>query len=63
MGRREAQEQAQAEQDFKQYVQNVTTANGTHTNHAEQLQKLADLRRRGDITEEEYQRAKDGILV
>jgi uncharacterized membrane protein len=50
-----AKEQQQA---FQHYVQQSV---GT-TGRADQLAKLADLKDKGDITEEEYLRLKDEII-
>jgi hypothetical protein len=62
MGERDAQTQAQAEGEFRDYVKSVA-AEGPAESQAEQLQKLADLKSQGHLTEEEYERAKSSILV
>lgn len=53
MQRAQAQDQA-----MRQYVQSVAPAGGS----ADEIQKLADLRAAGTITEEEYQAAKAKVL-
>jgi hypothetical protein len=53
MQRAQAQDQA-----MRQYVQNVAPAGGS----ADEIQKLADLRAAGTITEEEFQAAKAKAL-
>jgi hypothetical protein len=54
-----AQAQAQEEQ-FKAYVRDVSTSSG---GSADELQKLADLRDRGVISEDEFQQQKSKILA
>ncbi|WP_367319361.1 SHOCT domain-containing protein [Streptomyces sp. HUAS ZL42] len=59
MGRREmAQAQAQ-QQAFDSYVRD--TAKGG-TSSADELAKLSEIRARGDITDDEYRRAKELVL-
>jgi hypothetical protein len=54
-----AVQRAQAQdQAMRQYVQSVAPAGGS----ADEIQKLADLRAAGTITEEEYQAAKAKVL-
>ena len=54
-----AVQQAQAQdQDFRRYVQDAAGSGNT----AEQLAKLADLRDRGVITPEEFEREKAKVL-
>jgi Short C-terminal domain/Phospholipase_D-nuclease N-terminal len=58
MGEREVAE-AQAQEDaFRSHVRHAAHGDGS----AEQLTKLADLRSRGVITEEEFQQGKAKIL-
>lgn len=70
-------EQAQAEQsekEFKAYVQQAAAEGGggsgttastgaARTGQADELARLADLRNHGDITEEEFKRAKEHVLA
>ncbi|MER7576880.1 SHOCT domain-containing protein [Streptomyces sp. NPDC126514] len=61
MGRREVA-QARAQQDeFKAYVRQ--TAAGGRTSSVDELAKLAEIRASGDITDEEFRRAKDLVLA
>lgn len=62
MAEREARSQAKAEEDFRDYVQGVA-AEAPAPSKAEQLQKLADLKSQGHLTDAEYEKAKSGILV
>jgi hypothetical protein len=59
MGEHAAQAAADQEAQLRQYVQNVaTTSSG-----ADELAKLADLRDKGVISEEEFQQAKAKALA
>jgi hypothetical protein len=55
---RALQQAAQQEEDFRGYVQDVATGSAP----ADQLAKLADLKARGVITEEEYEAEKAKVL-
>jgi ABC-type multidrug transport system fused ATPase/permease subunit len=55
---RQAQQQ---DQDFRQYVQQA--AGGSPASTADQLAKLADLRDRGVISAEEFEREKAKVLA
>ncbi|MFG3505933.1 PLDc N-terminal domain-containing protein [Streptomyces sp. NPDC047821] len=60
MGRRE-QAQARAQQEeFKAYIRE-TAADG-RTSSVDELARLSAIRERGDITDEEFRRAKDLVL-
>ncbi|MEU6082512.1 SHOCT domain-containing protein [Streptomyces sp. NPDC047108] len=59
MGIREAQHAQEQRKAFDQYVKE---ASGRGTSTAEELAKLSDLKAKGDISEEEYARAKERIL-
>jgi uncharacterized membrane protein YcjF (UPF0283 family) len=57
-----AQQQAQRnEQEFRRYVQTVAAPSGEST--ADELAKLVDLRDRGAISPEDYDRAKAKVLA
>jgi Short C-terminal domain/Phospholipase_D-nuclease N-terminal len=60
MGEHAAQQAAAQEAQLRQYVQNVATTSGGGS--ADQIAKLADLRDRGVISEEEFQSAKAKAL-
>jgi hypothetical protein len=57
MHERAVQQAQQQESQFRQYVQETT-----QTSSADQLTKLADLKDRGVITDEEFQQQKASIL-
>jgi ABC-type multidrug transport system fused ATPase/permease subunit len=57
MHERALQQAQQQETEFREYVQDAA-----QTSSADQLTKLADLRDRGVITEEEFQRQKAAVL-
>jgi hypothetical protein len=61
MGEHAAQEAAAQEAQLRQYVQNVATTSGG--SGADELAKLADLRDKGVISEEEFQQAKAKALA
>jgi putative oligomerization/nucleic acid binding protein/phospholipase D-like protein len=61
MHERAAQDARQQDQEFRQYVQQA--ASGSPGTTADQLTKLADLRDRGVITSEEFDREKAKILA
>jgi membrane protein implicated in regulation of membrane protease activity len=60
MHERSVRDQQQADQEFRSYVQDVA---GSGDTPADQLSKLADLRDRGVITAEEFDRQKSRILT
>ncbi|MFD7717078.1 SHOCT domain-containing protein [Streptomyces sp. NPDC059814] len=67
MGTRDAKDARERDAAFKAYVRNAagTDAPGgaTRSNHVEDLTRLADLKDKGAITEEEYRQAKTKLLV
>ncbi|MGR3937192.1 SHOCT domain-containing protein [Streptomyces sp. BRA346] len=58
MGRREMKRAEQAEEEFREYVRGTAG-----TSHAEELSRLVELKNHGDITAEEYERAKAKVLA
>lgn len=60
MGRREMQQMVDQRNAFDSYVRE--TAGGAKSSSADELAKLAEMRTRGDITQEEFQRAKALVL-
>ncbi|CAN3977957.1 SHOCT domain-containing protein [Kitasatospora purpeofusca] len=62
MGMRETARVKQADAEFRDYVRDAAGSEGKRTSPTEELARLADLRRDGSITEEEYQRAKALVL-
>ncbi|MQS15530.1 SHOCT domain-containing protein [Streptomyces kaniharaensis] len=63
MGDRERAHAQQSEQAFRAYIQEAAATPSGAGTHADDLAKLASLRNAGDITEEEYQRAKEKVLA
>ncbi|WP_392671797.1 SHOCT domain-containing protein [Streptomyces sp. LN785] len=67
MGKRDAKEAKEREAAFKAYVREAAagdTAGAAKSGGSiDELAKLADLKERGALTEEEYQRAKTKLLV
>ena len=61
MQERAQQDARQQDQEFRQYVQQAAAS--TPANTADQLAKLADLRDRGVISAEEFDREKAKILA
>ncbi|WP_328958846.1 SHOCT domain-containing protein [Kitasatospora purpeofusca] len=62
MGMREAARVKQADSEFRDYVRDAAGSEAKRSSPTEELARLADLRRDGSITEEEYQRAKALVL-
>lgn len=61
MGRREAA-QARAQQEaFDSYIRE--TAKGGSTSSVDELARLSEIRARGDISDEEFRRAKEQVLT
>ncbi len=64
MSDREATAAQDREEQFQAYVrQAAADAPDTGAAHVDDLAKLADLRQHGDISEEEYARAKEKVLA
>ncbi|MBO0918824.1 SHOCT domain-containing protein [Streptomyces laculatispora] len=67
MGSRDAKEVRDRDAAFKAYVREAagtdTAGGATKSSHVEDLTRLADLRDKGAITDEEYQQAKAKLLV
>lgn len=61
MGARMEARMNQNEQQFQTYIRDVASAPGSTT--SDELAKLAALKNNGDITEEDYQRAKHKVLA
>ncbi|MCH0540846.1 SHOCT domain-containing protein [Streptomyces sp. MUM 203J] len=62
MGRRETQHMAARQQAFDDYIRETAGTETGSPSEAEQLAKLSEIRARGDITDDEFQRAKERIL-
>lgn len=71
MGMRELARAEQNEQEFRAYVREAaadsgapsTTSTTWKASPVDELQRLADLKSHGDITEEEYQRMKSKVMA
>ncbi|MFE0511022.1 SHOCT domain-containing protein [Streptomyces sp. NPDC058964] len=61
MGRREVKSAIEQRNAFDSYVRE--TAGSTRPSSADELAKLSELRAHGDITPEEFQRAKELVLT
>ncbi|MFF0183682.1 SHOCT domain-containing protein [Streptomyces sp. NPDC005244] len=62
MGRREIAQAREQQRDFDRYIRETASGSGAPAS-AEELTKLAELRSRGDITDEEFARAKELLLT
>ncbi|MDH2388869.1 SHOCT domain-containing protein [Streptomyces sp. HNM0663] len=66
MGERELRHARRQEEAFRSYVREAAESppgGGAGTGHADELAKLAGLREQGDLTAEEYERAKTRVLA
>ncbi|OKK22251.1 hypothetical protein AMK16_03515 [Streptomyces sp. CB00455] len=64
MHERDARQLKAQEESFRQYVQSAAgTGTGTGASPAEELHRLSALKDKGDITAEEYERAKAKVLA
>lgn len=63
MGEREVAEAERQQEQFRAYVRDTVATGDEGTKHADSLAKLADLKNHGDITEDEYQKAKAKVLA
>ncbi|MER6286672.1 SHOCT domain-containing protein [Streptomyces sviceus] len=61
MGRREARQARAQQEEFNTYIRQ--TAAGGRSSSVDELAKLSEIRARGDITDEEFRRAKDLVLT
>jgi len=61
MGRREVAQARAQQEEFNTYIRE--TAAGGRTSSIDELAKLSEIRARGDITDEEFRRAKDLVLT
>ncbi|MGN5381374.1 hypothetical protein BIV25_43815 [Streptomyces sp. MUSC 14] len=62
MGRREAEQVRAQQQAVDTYIRETAHA-GTPPTSADELEKLSGLRSRGDITDDEFRRAKELVLT
>ncbi|MEU4268990.1 SHOCT domain-containing protein [Streptomyces sp. NPDC026092] len=62
MGKREARHVQAQQQAFDDYVRETAGSGAGPGGEADQLAKLSEIRAKGDITDAEFQRAKEKIL-
>ncbi|WP_336605671.1 SHOCT domain-containing protein [Streptomyces sp. BA2] len=62
MGERDVAQAKEQEQAFRAYVQKAA-GSGPGGGHVDELARLAELRKNGDITAEEYEKAKAKVLA
>ncbi|MFC4058733.1 SHOCT domain-containing protein [Planomonospora corallina] len=63
MGQREMMRLQANEEAFRAYVRETAGSGSTGSGTSGELVRLADLKRRGDLTEDEYERAKSKVLA
>ncbi|MFF2542709.1 SHOCT domain-containing protein [Kitasatospora sp. NPDC058063] len=63
MGRREVLRATDAEREFRDYVRQTAADSPAPASHVDDLARLAELKDKGAITEDEYQRAKAKVLA
>ncbi|WP_416875011.1 SHOCT domain-containing protein [Kitasatospora sp. SC0581] len=66
MGKRDVEQAERSEAAFKSYIRDAAgtaPAGGGGGSHVDDLAKLAALKEKGAISEEEYQKAKDKLLA
>ncbi|MEV7891610.1 SHOCT domain-containing protein [Streptomyces sp. NPDC002817] len=61
MGRREVAQARAQQEEFNSYIRQ--TAAGGQTSSVDELARLSEIRSRGDITDEEFSRAKELVLT
>lgn len=62
MGKREAEQARTRQKAFDDYIRETAGGAGTATGGVDALAKLSELKARGDLTEEEFQRFKEKVL-
>ncbi|MEU5211647.1 SHOCT domain-containing protein [Streptomyces sp. NPDC020742] len=63
MSEREVAQVEQQQKQMQAYIRETAGSGDTGARHAESLAKLAELKAHGDITEEEFQKAKAKVLA
>ncbi|MET9504085.1 SHOCT domain-containing protein [Streptomyces sp. NPDC006259] len=61
MGRREVRQARAQQEEFNSYIRQ--TAAGGRASSVDELARLSEIRSRGDITDEEFRKAKDLVLT
>ncbi|MEU3853395.1 SHOCT domain-containing protein [Streptomyces sp. NPDC029554] len=62
MGRRETAQARAQQQAFDTYIRETAQGGGERRSSVDELVRLSEIRARGDITDEEFNRAKDLVL-
>ncbi|MET7482991.1 SHOCT domain-containing protein [Streptomyces sp. NPDC005538] len=62
MGRRETAQARAQQKQFEDYVRETAQSSGGSSSSADELLRLSEIKAHGDITEEEFQRAKQLVL-
>ncbi|MFF4585799.1 SHOCT domain-containing protein [Streptomyces sp. NPDC001388] len=62
MGRREAAQARAQQKQFDDYVRETAKGTGGPTSSVDELARLSEIKARGDITDEEFDRAKQLVL-
>ncbi|MFJ7045623.1 SHOCT domain-containing protein [Streptomyces sp. NPDC101112] len=62
MGRREVAQARAQQQAFDSYIRETAADSGGRTTSVDELTRLSEIRARGDITDEEFRRAKELVL-
>ncbi|MFI7502680.1 SHOCT domain-containing protein [Streptomyces sp. NPDC049687] len=62
MGRRETAQARAQQKQFDDYIRETAKGSGGATSSVEELARLSEIKARGDITEEEFNRAKQLVL-
>ncbi|MEU2267925.1 SHOCT domain-containing protein [Streptomyces olindensis] len=62
MGRREVAQAREQQQAFDDYVRQTARSGGGGSSSVDELSRLSEIRARGDITDEEFRRAKELVL-
>ncbi|MGW7402813.1 SHOCT domain-containing protein [Streptomyces sp. NPDC054833] len=62
MGRREVEQARAQQQAYDSYIRETAKGGGARPSSIDELAKLSEMRARGDITDEEYGRAKALVL-
>ncbi|WP_326754603.1 PLDc N-terminal domain-containing protein [Streptomyces hirsutus] len=62
MGKREIAQARARQEAFDSYIRETATGHGGQAGTADELHRLSEIRSRGDLTDEEFDRAKELVL-
>jgi hypothetical protein len=62
MGRREVEQARDQQKAFDSYIRDTAQSGGGRPSSADELAKLSEIRARGDISDDEFRRAKELVL-